>query len=104
MSSNTIRRFLEVQLEAVGNYFTHVFSAPSDFGSVKKDREFYRRVLDSLGVDPGEVVHVGDHRRFDYEAARSIGINAFHLDRDGINSGPDVVRDLNVFMERLQQL
>lgn len=101
VSSNTIREFLELQVEAVGGPFTHVFSAPSEFGTVKKDAGFYRMVLNEIGLKPFQVAHVGDHREFDYRAAKSLGLEAYHLDRSGEARGPDTVRDLLEFTDRL---
>lgn len=78
----------------MGQYFTHVYSAPSDFGTVKKDASFYRLIVDAMGVRPGEMVHVGDHPEFDYRAARSLGVRAYHLDRSKGTTGRDTVHDL----------
>jgi putative hydrolase of the HAD superfamily len=94
VSSNTIREFLDLQVDAVGHYFTHVYSAPSDFGTVKKDAGFYRLIIGSLGVRPSEMVHVGDHPEFDYRAARNLGVRAYHLDRSKETAGRDTVHDL----------
>lgn len=101
VSSNTIREFLDLQVEAVGPYFTSVYSAPSDFGIVKKDAGFYRRVLEAEGLRPEELVHVGDHQEYDYRAARSIGVRAYHLDRPRCTSGQDTVHDLLELVDRL---
>jgi len=101
VSSNTIREFLDLQVEAVGPYFTSVYSAPSDFGTVKKDAGFYRKVLDAEGLQPEELAHVGDHQEFDYRAARSIGVRAYHLDRTRCTSGRDTVHDLLELVDRL---
>jgi putative hydrolase of the HAD superfamily len=103
VSSNTIREFLEVQVEEVGDYFTHVFSAPSDFHSVKKDQDFYRRIIGVLGIEPHEMIHVGDHHTYDYLAARSLGVEAYHLDRTGNARGEETVGSLTEFMERLEK-
>jgi HAD superfamily hydrolase (TIGR01549 family) len=94
VSSNTIREFLDLQVDAVGHYFTHVYSAPSDFGTVKKDADFYRLIIGSLGVRPCEMVHVGDHLEFDYRAARSLGVRAYHLDRSNETAELDTIHDL----------
>ena len=104
ISSNTIREFLEVQLSELENYFEHVFSAPSDFGTVKKSKEFYGRVCQIMDVEPRVVVHVGDSLRFDYEEAKKRGIHAFHLDRNRKSEGKHVVHDLIEFEERLRTL
>lgn len=104
ISSNTMREFLKVQLLKFPSHFDHVFSATSDFGMVKKSEDFYRRICRILGVTPGEVVHVGDNLRFDFEAAKKAGMIAFHLDRTRGSEGVNVVRDLAEFEERLINL
>lgn len=104
ISSNTIREFLEVQLSELEDYFEHVFSAPSDFGTVKKSKEFYGRICHILEVEPRVVAHVGDSLRFDYEEAMKQGIHAFHLDRNSNSEGEHVVHDLIEFKKRLRIL
>ncbi|MGQ9679661.1 MAG: HAD family hydrolase [Candidatus Bathyarchaeia archaeon] len=101
VTSNTIREFLEVQLEGLSGFFTRIFSAPSDFGELKKSPEFYRRICRILDVKPGEFAHVGDHIKFDYEAPSQIGISAYHLDRSGRLKGNHIVHDLLEFEERI---
>lgn len=103
VSSNTIREFLDVQLTVLPKVFTRVFSAPSDFGTVKKSSEFYGRICRILGVDPGTVVHVGDSMTYDYDEARSQGVNAFFLDRTGEEAGEHVVHDLVEFEAMLSE-
>ncbi len=103
VSSNTIRELLEVQVEEVGDYFTHVFSAPSDYQSVKKDQSFYRTILEVLGIEPNEMIHVGDHYTYDYLIAQSTGIEAYHLDRTGKTRGENTLGSLTEFMERLKK-
>ena len=103
VSSNTIREFLEVQVEEVGDCFTHVFSAPSDYQAVKKDQVFYERIIGVLGIEPHEMIHVGDHYTYDYLAAQSIGVEAYHLDRTGKTRGEDTLESLTEFMERLEK-
>jgi len=102
LTSNTIREFLEVQLGDLSGFFAHIFSAPSDFGEVKKSPEFYRRICRIIGAAPEEVAHVGDHPKFDYEAPRQLGIHAYYLDRSGEAEGRHVVRDLKEFERRVE--
>jgi FMN phosphatase YigB (HAD superfamily) len=104
ISSNTMREFLDVQLLKLPPIFDHVFSATSDFGMVKKSEDFYRRICQMLGVPSNEVAHIGDNQRFDYEAAKKAGVNAYHLDRTGDSEGAHAVRDLTEFEERLKNL
>jgi len=101
VTSNTIREFLEVQLEDLDGFFTHIFSAPSDFGEVKKSPEFYRSICQITGAAPEALAHVGDHLKFDYEAPMQLGVHAYHLDRSGESTGDHVVHDLEEFEQRI---
>jgi len=103
VSSNTIREFLEIQVEEVGDYFTHVFSAPSDYQSVKKDQSFYRKIIEVIGIEPNEMIHVGDHYTYDYLTAQRIGIEAYYLDRTGKTRGENTLGSLTELMERLEK-
>ena len=58
-----------------------MFSSISEFGLVKKDESFYARMCQKLGVEPHQLVHIGDHYQVDYLAALQAGALAFHLDR-----------------------
>jgi len=88
--SNAAREFIEVEMRKGGlaGYFGLVVSATSDFGLVKKSPGFYQRICDLLGVRPHRLIHVGDHREFDYQIPRGMGMVAFHLSRGGDQSGP----------------
>ena len=100
--SNTAREFMEFQLRDIGRFFTHVFSATSDFREVKKSADFYLKICNILEVKPEEVVHVGDHLKFDFLTPRSVGIEAYYLDRSGERRGEFVVRDLEEFERKLE--
>ena len=103
LTSNAGREFIHIEMEAtgLGRYFDRIFSATSDFGQVKKTTGFYRRICDTLGVHPQEIVHIGDHYEFDYLAPRSLGIHAFYLDRSGEKKGDFVISDLRDLEKRL---
>ncbi len=103
LTSNAGREFIDVEMEATGLkvYFEYIFSATSDFKLVKKTTEFYRKICEILGVSPGEILHVGDHHEFDYLVPRSIGINAYHLDRSRKHSGDFVIPDLRMLKNML---
>jgi len=103
LTSNAAREFIEVELETtgLGRYFDHIFSVTSDFGTVKKMTEVYRRICMTLVVDPGEMVHVGDHYEFDYLVPRTLGIQAFFLDRSKQRKGDSVLWSLGGLDQRL---
>lgn len=98
ISSNTIKEFLDVQIDVLGNYFDHIFSAPSDFNIVKKDEVFYEQILKILEIDSDQVVHVGDHYNFDYLAPKKVGIKSYHLEREDEKKGKEVVQNLEEFL------
>jgi putative hydrolase of the HAD superfamily len=104
--SNAAREFVDVEIEVTGikNFFKHTLSATSDFGSVKKSAEFYLKVCNFLKVNPNEIVHVGDHREFDYLAPASIGIKTFYLNRDGREKKDSDLRNLNDFEKELAKI
>jgi putative hydrolase of the HAD superfamily len=49
----------------------------------KPDAEIFRRVCARLNIPASACLHVGDSRREDYEGARSAGLHALLLDRQG---------------------
>ena len=102
VSSNTIREFLEIQLQCLPKAFEDTFSAPSDFGGVK-DKNFFHWVSETLGVKLERIAHVGDNFLFDYDIPQKLGLRAYLLDRIGENQGSYVVRDLEEFESELDQ-
>jgi FMN phosphatase YigB (HAD superfamily) len=82
ISSNAATEFIDFQTQPLRKFFSHVFSATSDFGEVKKSNNFYAQVCEILRVKPQEVVHTGDHWVFDFINPRKIGITAYYLNRN----------------------
>lgn len=101
--SNAAREFISIEMEKAElcDYFSSVFSATSDFGEVKKTTQFYKKVCGIIGIEPSELIHVGDHWTFDYLAPKKMGIQAFFLDRKEIKQGDGIVRDLLDFERRI---
>lgn len=104
ITSNAAREFLNTELETSGiaPYFNHVVSATSDFHKVKKDSEFYCELCRMLDVGFDDLVHVGDHYRFDYLVPGELGITSFYLDRSMNRTGPFMVGNLKEFVGRLK--
>lgn len=93
--SNASREFLEVELEKIKDYFSKIYSCVSDFGEVRKKPEVYLRVCRSVNIQPKQIVHVGDHYKFDYIVPKSVGINAYLVDRYGkYDGGSEILKDL----------
>ena len=64
-------------------------------GKVKPDPSIFEAALARLGLTPAEAVMVGDSLLDDVEGARSIGMRAFLLDREGRYPGrEDALPDL----------
>jgi len=101
--SNARREFVDLEIERtnIGHYFESIFSSTSDFGLVKKSVKVFRRVCSICGIQPQEMVHVGDDRVFDYEVPRKLGICAFYLDRSDRCEGENFVHSLEEFSEKL---
>ena len=53
----------------------------SAIGSTKHDGSLFRYVLEDLGIDPGDLFHIGDNRHSDCNIPRSLGIKALRVER-----------------------
>jgi HAD superfamily hydrolase (TIGR01549 family) len=103
VASGSPRPFLKHLLRDTAHHFSSIFSSTSDFQQVK-NAGFYKNMCRQLQVDPGQVVHVGDHLQFDCLEPASIGIRAYYLDREGKSGNPAAVRDLAQFVETINSL
>lgn len=73
-----------------------------DFKLTKKYRIF-KKILSILDVSPEEILHIGDHYVCDYETPKSIGINAYYIDRTNKTNkmkSDEVIYDLNELLRR----
>jgi len=102
IASNAARLFVEKELHCTGleGCFSHIVSATSDLGMVKKEDGFYRELCRLLDVSPAEMAHVGDHAVFDVEVPLRVGIDAFLYDP----AAPRNNRILHDFRELLDRL
>jgi len=103
VASGSPRPFLKHLLRDVEHNFSTIFSSTSDFQQVKT-AEFYRGMCRQLGVEPRQVVHVGDNLQFDFSEPASVGIYSFHLDREGTTGNPASLRSLGQLAELLSSL
>ena len=90
----------EITQAGLTDYFEYVVSATSDLGMVKKEERFYRMLATNLGVSTEDLVHVGDHRVFDYEVPRSLGIECYHFNPSAESDG-SVINDLRQLLKKL---
>jgi FMN phosphatase YigB (HAD superfamily) len=96
IASNAARCFVEKELDYTGfrRYFTHIVSATTDYKMVKKEERFYKKLCESLQINPSEVVHVGDHPIFDYDTPLGLGIEPYCLVSEGRDNS-DIISRLN---------
>ncbi|RZN63339.1 HAD family hydrolase [Methanonatronarchaeum sp. AMET6-2] len=99
--SNSPNEILETQVSRIDQYFDDVFSAVSDFKKVKDNPEVYNLVCQELGVEPSDVLHVGDNKEHDFEVPRKIGMNALHLDRYTDNQRESRIKSLRELLNQL---
>ena len=106
ITSNAKREFIEIELEETNlrTFFTAVFSSTSDFHKVKKVADFYTMVCQNLNIHTTEMIHIGDHKEFDYIIPKNIGIHSFYLNRKKINNEEYVVYDLKEFEEKIKSM
>lgn len=82
IASNAARIFVEKELAHTGlsGFFSPIVSATTDYGMVKKQEDFFRRLLQEVGAPAHEVVHVGDHPVFDHDVPSGLGIESYYVD------------------------
>jgi len=91
IASNAARMFVEKELGETGlsGVFSRVVAATADYGMVKREERFFRRLLAGVGALPHEVVHVGDHPVFDHDVPSGLGIECYCIDgHDGQGNRP----------------
>lgn len=76
---------LDAQLRFLGlrQFFRWVICS-EEVGVEKPDERIFSLALEACGVEPEEVVYVGDYRLLDAEPARRLGIRAWVLDPQGL--------------------
>jgi len=105
ISSNAKKEFIDVQLTQsdLRDYFDHIFSSTSDFHTVKKVTDFYAMICTKLRIQPREMIHIGDHKEFDFLSPQKLGIISFYLDRKKTMAGPRIVSDLREFEQAIKK-
>jgi HAD superfamily hydrolase (TIGR01509 family) len=74
-----------------------VFS--SEIGRRKPAPEMYRAALDAIGVEPRNVLYVGDRMREDYEGPRALGIRAVIFTAHAAEAPPDGIPTISSLSE-----
>jgi putative hydrolase of the HAD superfamily len=83
--SNTPKMFLDIKkkVDGIDGYFERTVSVYSDYGEIKTQGGAFCRLARELGVKPGDILHVGDSFKADYEPALREGCKAVLLERPG---------------------
>ena len=84
VASGTPLKLLHCLLRDIKPYFVRIFSSVSHYRQLKSP-DFYLKLCEEMGVEPSQIIHVGDNWQFDFLNARQAGVNAFYLDRSGRN-------------------
>jgi HAD superfamily hydrolase (TIGR01509 family) len=74
-SNNDVRSKVTIEELGLGEYFTQVVVA-GDLGWKKPSPNFYAAIAENLRLDPHAIVHVGNDRELDVEAAQRYGFRA----------------------------
>lgn len=90
-------------LEILGlSDFFDLVMGPDSCGCGKPDRRIFQYALDTLGLDPSEVVYVGNDYEKDYIGARDAGMLPLMIDRGQIIQGEaTVINSLNEILDHL---
>ena len=85
-SNNDVRSKVTLRELELDRYFTHVFVA-GDLGWKKPSPSFYASLATRVGVNPSDILHVGNDRELDVEAAQRCGFAAvLYAPRGGVTS------------------
>ncbi len=90
--AGTLRRLLAAQ--GLGDFFTG-FAFSDEVGHAKPHRAIFEAAADQLGVEPGEMLHIGDREEKDIKGAKALGMRAILFvggrDRGRENTAADAV-------------
>ncbi len=101
--SNAARDFLDLEVSESGlePFFSRIISVSDDWGMVKAEAAAYAKLRNTVS---GNIVHIGDHKRFDYEVPMSAGITAYHICRDKQPAANGCLHTLHQFAEIVRLL
>lgn len=95
---NSLHRTL--RMHGLTDYFDLVVASLEE-GVEKPDPRIFQIVLDRLGVAAADALHVGDSPVDDWQGARSAGIKALLIDRDGPAPSDTHIESLHQLAEML---
>lgn len=98
--SNTDNEDIEAAMRLHGLTAAGIFTS-EDARSYKPRKELFERALNTVGVRPEEVVHIGDSLSSDVKGASQLGIRTIWLNRSG-KEVPEGVRAAGSLTEVLE--
>lgn len=103
IASNAARIFVEKELDQTGiaGFFSRIVSATTDYGMIKKEEGFFRRLCADMCVGSGEMIHVGDHPVFDHDVPSGLGIESYHINGYCEAGGRQTISGLKDLLEVL---
>lgn len=99
----------DLDVIGIGHLFDHVVTARA-VGAAKPDPRIFRATVDALGLEPHEVLHVGDEPRDDVAGAREAGLPSAWMDRfgrawpEGETPATLTIRNLGELADELERL
>ncbi len=102
--TSTEEKMLTVKLgkSSIKDYFYKIYSTPTNFNISLKSKAAYKKVLSDLGINPSQIIHVGNEYHVDYENPMSVGIQAYHIVRDRTQSGSHIIHTLYDLQNKLE--
>jgi len=92
--STTTNAFIDYELGQNKTVFTRTFSCVDDFETGGKTREIFQKIAHELGVEPREILHIGDNDEMDIENARLAGVKALKYTGDTVACIADITKEL----------
>ncbi len=93
-----------ISLLSIISLFDMVVIAGDDIEETKPSEKPYLYILETLELNPGEVLMVGDKPEVDLEGARALGMKTLLLEGDYGNEWEHTVRDLSSVLSYIVQM
>lgn len=74
------REFMNIKLKRIKEFFQETFSTLSEYKELK-NRDVFFQIRRKLRVNPEQLLHIGDHEKQDFLAAREAGWKVLLIDR-----------------------
>ncbi len=91
-------------LQRIGvRHLFHDVVTAVEAGAAKPARPIFEEAIRRAGVNPGQILHVGDHPENDIEGARSAGLRSAWMNRNG-NAWPEQLHHPDAIIASMSQL